>query len=109
MRNLVIVLVAVVTVTSCKKKQDPATGNCFAGAKTVGYVNNKTVTVKQITGGYILSPDSTFDTWYIPCNLPAANQVNNLQLVIDAEIKENDHYGQPCCAEDIVITKLAVK
>jgi len=108
MRNLVLIVVAVIAVASCKKKTVSA-GNCFPNAKTTGTLSNKTVTVKLTSTGYILTPENTIDTWYIPCNLPKANEVNNQQLVIDADIKENTSEGRPCCVEDIVITKLAVK
>ncbi len=60
----------------------------------------------MINGIYIIE-QGTIDTKLIPCNLPIEFVQDNLQVIISGDVKLRPREAnEPCCTEDIVITKI---
>jgi hypothetical protein len=59
-----------------------------------------------IEGAYYVE-DGSIDTRLLPCVVPMEFMQHGLRVIISGEIKERTaRAGEPCCAEDILITKI---
>lgn len=107
MRKIAIIALTIAALTVCKKKSVSVIP-CQSDAATTGYLVMTKVTVSKTGNSFLLIPEGAIDTRYNPCNLPAQYAVDKKKLLIEAEIKATAHNDfNPCCTEDIVISKLS--
>lgn len=108
--NLMVLLVLLAILVSCKKVKDNSITGCSPDAITIKQITNKQAVIEvtgTINGIYIIE-QGTIDTKLIPCNLPIEFVQDNLQVVISGDVKFRPHIvNEPCCIENLVITKIS--
>jgi len=109
MRYRVNLMALLLLLISCKKEKDNSFTVCSPDAKTLRQIINKQAVIKvtgTIYGIYIIE-QGTIDTKLIPCNLPVEFVQDNLQVIISGDVKFRLYIAnEPCCKENLVITKI---
>lgn len=99
--------IIIIIAGSCRK--DKKTTECFPDSTTIRQITNKSAVVKltaTVKLVYIIEQGS-IDTKLIPCNFPMEFYQNNLQVIISGEVKSKPQGAtEPCCTENLVITKI---
>ena len=103
--TLLLALLVVTTVTSCKK--DKTVIDCFPATPTVRELANQEATVKFTGTQYYIVEKGAIDTKLVPCNLLLEFQSNNLQVKVSGMVKSTASDGSvPCCTQNFVITQI---
>jgi hypothetical protein len=109
MRLTPVIFIAVALSPGCRKSKDVASDRCDNNRQTIRVITDrpaKVVVGATIYGAYYIE-EGTIDTRLIPCEVPMEFMQHGLKVVISGEIKQRKaRSGEPCCAEDIVITNI---
>ena len=110
---LFISLILTIILVACQTKSDL---NCGYNGKTIRIINDQNASIKDVEDQFILhfeegikidSPN-LLDTIYflLPCNLPDQFKVDNQEVKISGEIKENPAYSSHNDYTDFYINKI---
>lgn len=96
-------------LSACKKSNNEVV-NCYPDALTIRSIINKPATVRQLSSGeFYLIEAGTIDSRLIPCELPEAFKINNLNVFVTGEVKGILQPPlAPCCSEGFVIFKITL-
>ncbi len=108
--TLLIMTLAFTAMTACKKSNttnDDSNCSSFMSQETIRAISLQPAIIQQEGDLFFVVEEGAIDKKLRPCYLTQDLRVHNLKVVVTGEVKKSSFLSSYCCADALLILKIA--